>query len=50
MTLYRYFEMGAIERPAMPNVRNWYARLCERPEYQTHVMLNFEELRGRLDF
>ena len=50
MTLYRYFEMEEIERPAMPNVRNWYARLCERPAYQTHVMLNFEELRGRLGF
>jgi glutathione S-transferase len=50
MTLYRYFEMGEIERPSTPNVRDWYARLCERPAYQNHVMLDFEELRGRLDF
>ncbi|HIF98859.1 MAG: glutathione S-transferase family protein [Myxococcales bacterium] len=50
MTLYRYFEMKEIEIPSLPNVRNWYQRLCERPAYQAHVMLDFEELRGRLDF
>lgn len=48
-TLYRYFEM-AVERPAIPNVRNWYARLSERPAYQKDVMRPFDELRGKLSF
>lgn len=48
-TLYRYFEMG-IEVPALPNVRAWYERLSERTAYREHVMIPFEELRGRLEF
>lgn len=48
-SLFRYFEMG-VEVPALPNLRRWYRRLCERPAYQEHVMLPFEELRGRLEF
>ncbi len=47
--LYRYFELD-IERPAVPNVEAWYQRLQERPAYRTHVMLPFEELRGRLAY
>jgi glutathione S-transferase len=47
--LYRYFEVD-IERPAVPNVEAWYQRLQERPAYRTHVMLPFEELRGRLAY
>jgi glutathione S-transferase len=47
--LYRYFEMG-ITAPKLPNVRAWYERLGERPAYREHVMIRFEELRGRLDF
>ncbi len=50
MTLYRYFEMDGIDRPSLPNIERWYERLCERPAYRMHVMLDFEELRGRLDF
>jgi glutathione S-transferase len=50
MTLYRYLEMKEIDLPHLPNLRRWYAALCERPAYQTHIMLDFEELRGRLDF
>jgi len=46
---YRYFEIG-LPTPAVPHVRRWYARLCERPAYRAHVMLSFEELRGRLAF
>jgi glutathione S-transferase len=42
--------MKEIKIPALPNVRGWYQRLCERPAYRAHVMLDFEELRGRLDF
>ncbi len=47
--LYRYFEMG-IEVPDHPHVREWYARLGTRPAYREHVMVEFEDLRGRLEF
>jgi glutathione S-transferase len=43
--LYRYFELP-IERPPMPNVASWYARLQERPAYREHVMVSFADLRG----
>jgi glutathione S-transferase len=33
---HRWFKLP-IERPELPNVRSWYARLCERPAYSTHV-------------
>jgi glutathione S-transferase len=45
--LYRYFEL-AIERPVIPNVEAWYARLAARPAYRDHVMIPFEDMRGRL--
>ena len=48
-TLYRYFEME-IDRPALANVEAWYGRLSERPAYQTHVMIPFDDLRGRLTY
>ncbi len=48
-TLYRYFEMG-IDVPKPKNVIAWYERLAERPSYRQHVMVPFEELRGRLEF
>ena len=48
-TLYRYFEMG-IKRPSLPNIRQWYDRLCSRAAYQSAVMIPFEELRGRLAY
>jgi glutathione S-transferase len=48
-SLYRYFELD-IERPALPNVSAWYARLQQRPAYRKHVMLPFGELYGRLDY
>lgn len=47
--LYRYFELE-IERPVIPNVEAWYARLQERPAYREHVMIPFAEMRGKLDF
>jgi glutathione S-transferase len=47
--LYRYYELE-IERPSLPNVEAWYARLQERPAYREHVMTDFEELRGRSNF
>jgi glutathione S-transferase len=47
-SLYRYFNLE-IERPSVPNVEAWYRRLQERPAYRAHVMVPFEQLRGRLD-
>ena len=47
--LYRYYTMG-MEFPDFPNMRAWYDRLTERPAYQTHVMISYEELRGRVSF
>jgi glutathione S-transferase len=48
-TLYRYFTLD-IPRPEIPNVESWYSRLAERPAFQEHVMLPYEELRGKLDY
>ena len=47
--LYRYFELE-IERPRLPNVEAWYERLKQRTAYREHVMVPFDELRGRLDY
>lgn len=38
--VYRYLAM-AIERPQLPNVEAWYARLADRPAFQRHVMIPF---------
>ena len=46
-SLYRYFELQ-IERPALPQVERWYRTLARRAAYREHVMIPFEELRGRL--
>lgn len=37
---YRYFNVD-VERPALPHLKAWYARLSERPAYQAHVMRFF---------
>ncbi|WP_133650464.1 glutathione S-transferase family protein [Paraburkholderia flava] len=47
--LYRYFELD-IKRPHVPNVEAWYERLKQRAAYREHVMIPFDELRGRLDY
>jgi glutathione S-transferase len=46
--LYRYFELE-IDRPSLPNVEAWYG-LQEREPYRTHVMISFEDLKGRRSF
>ena len=46
--LYRYFNLD-IERPSVPNVETWYRRLRDRSAYRMHVMIPFDELRGRLE-
>ncbi len=38
--MFRYFTMQ-IERPSLPNMEAWYARLQERPAYRKHVMVEF---------
>lgn len=43
-TLYRYFELP-IERPKLPNVEAYYARLQERKAYRDGAMISFEPLR-----
>ena len=45
-SLYRYFELE-IERPQFTRLERWYHALREREPYRTHVMLPFDELRGR---
>jgi glutathione S-transferase len=47
--LFRYLELE-IDRPDLPNVEAWYARLKDRPAYREHVMVPFEDLKGRLSF
>ncbi len=37
---YRYFTLP-IERPELPNMESWYQRLCARPAYQKHVMIEY---------
>ncbi|AJY39785.1 glutathione S-transferase [Burkholderia humptydooensis] len=49
VSLYRYYGLD-IERPSLPNVERWYARLQARPAYRRNVMLPFGHLKGRLDF
>jgi glutathione S-transferase len=48
-SLYRYFELD-LNRPDLPYVAAWYRRLQQRPAYRAHVMVPFDELRGRLDY
>jgi len=48
-SLYRYFELK-IERPSLPQVERWYRTLQQRAPFREHVMIPFEELRGRLDY
>ena len=42
--LYRYFDID-ITRAPFPNLNRYYQTLCQRPAYQAHVMLAYDELR-----
>ncbi len=42
--LYRYYDID-IDRAPLKNLRRYYDRLTERPAFQTHVMLSYDELR-----
>ncbi|MDR3518094.1 MAG: glutathione S-transferase [Azospirillaceae bacterium] len=48
-TLFRYYGLD-IERPSIPHVDAWFNRLQQRPAFRDHVMIPFEDLRGRLDY
>jgi glutathione S-transferase len=48
-SLYRYFDLD-IDRPPLPRVEAWYARLAERPAYREHVTVPYADLKGRLAF
>ena len=37
---HKFFTLD-IQRPELPNVQAWYARLCEREAYRTHAMAPF---------
>lgn len=47
--LYRYYEIE-FEKPVLPNIEAWYKRLQERPAYREHVMVAFQDMKGRLDY
>jgi glutathione S-transferase len=47
--MYRYHEME-IERPSLPHLEAWYARLQERPAYRGQVMRPFDDLKGRVGY
>ena len=38
--MFRYMTLE-IERPSLPNVEAWYARLVARPAYEKHVMVEY---------
>lgn len=46
VSLYRWTTME-IERPHMPAVAAWHARLAERPAFDKAVCVSYEDLRAR---
>jgi glutathione S-transferase len=44
--LYRFFSLE-IDRPSLPRLEEWYKRLTEREPYRAHVMVPFDDLKGR---
>ena len=44
LPLYRYFTSD-IDRRDLPRLAAYYARLCERPAYAEHVMVNYDVLK-----
>lgn len=47
--MFRYAKLDVTE-DLPPNVSRWYSTLTRRDAYRTHIMLPFEELKGRLAF
>jgi glutathione S-transferase len=46
LPLYRYVTCGLDRRPDLPRLASYYARLCERPAYAEHVMVNYDVLKA----
>lgn len=44
-TLYRYYDIDIVRAP-LGNLRRYYEALTERPAFQEHVMIGYDELRG----
>lgn len=49
VSLFRWSTMQ-IERPPLPNVEAWHARLEERAAFRQAVNVSYDELMGRLSF
>jgi glutathione S-transferase len=49
VAMYRWSTMD-IERPELPAVMAWHARLNERDAFRRAVNVPYDELVGRLDF
>ncbi len=45
--MYRYANLDVTD-DLLPRVARWYEALTEREAFQTHVMLPFDDLKGRL--
>lgn len=43
--LYRYYDIE-IKRKPLPHLRAYYAKLMQRPAFQEHVMVSYDELRA----
>jgi len=48
-SMYRWMTMP-VDRPAMPGLEAWYARLNERAAFRKVVCVSYEDLVGRLSF
>ncbi len=42
--LYRYYDIQ-IDRASLPHLRRYYDALTQRPAFQRHVMIGYDELR-----
>jgi glutathione S-transferase len=49
VAMYRWSTMP-IQRPSLPHVECWHARLNERAAFRKAVNVSYEELVGRLAF
>ena len=47
--MYRYANLD-VTHDLPPNVFGWYERLTEREAFRAHVMLPFDDLKGRLAY
>ena len=48
--LYRLFTLEIFRDVRLPHIEAWYQRLQQRPAYRQHVMVAYDELKGRLSF